>query len=78
MLIKIKVKTNAEEETVEKIPKELFSEKGFEGIYYVKLKKSPESGAANIELLKLLKKYFKKEVKIKSGFTSKIKIIEVL
>lgn len=67
MKIKIKVKPNSgKSEVIEK-----------EENYIVHLKSPPENNKANIELLKLLKKYFKKEVKIKSGFTSKIKIIEV-
>lgn len=45
--------------------------------YLIYLKSAPEDGKANIELLKLLKKYFKKEVRIKSGKTSKNKIVEV-
>ncbi|MFZ1971187.1 MAG: DUF167 domain-containing protein [Candidatus Nanoarchaeia archaeon] len=44
--------------------------------YKVYLKSPPSDNKANIELVKLLHKYFKKEVAIKSGFTSKNKIIE--
>ena len=78
MLIKVKVKTNSNKESVEKISPELFSEEGYEGLYFVKLKSSPEGGKANLELLKVLTRYFKKEVKIKSGFTSREKVVEVL
>ena len=77
MKIKLKVKAHAGENSVEKIPPALFSEPGFEGMYYVKTKAPPEGGQANLELLKVLKKYFGKEVKILSGFTSNIKIVEV-
>ena len=77
MKIKIKVKPNAGEQGVEKISSELFSEEGFEGLYFVKLKSSAEEGKANLELIKLLSKYFGREVKITSGFTSKMKIVEV-
>jgi len=77
MKIKIKVKTNAPENDIEKISSELFNEDGYEGLYYVKLKASPQGGKANMELLKVLTKYFKKEVKIKSGYTSRDKVIEV-
>jgi len=67
MIIRIKVKPNSSEQSVEKV------EEG----YVVKLKSAPEGGKANMELVKLLKKYFNLEVKIKSGFTSKHKIVEV-
>jgi len=77
MKIKVKVKTNAGEQSVERIPSEIFSEEGYEGLYFVKLKSSPEGGKANLELLNVLKKSFGKEVKIKSGFTSKMKVVEV-
>jgi uncharacterized protein (TIGR00251 family) len=76
--IKIKVKPNSGKQSVEKISPELFSEEGFEGLYFVKLKSSTEEGKANLELIKILTKYFEREVKIKSGFTSRKKIIEVL
>lgn len=49
-----------------------------EGYLLVYLKSPPENNKANIELLKLLKKHFKKEIKIKSGFSSKNKIIEFI
>jgi len=77
MLIKTKVKPHSGEQSVEKISPELFSEEGYEGLYHVKLKAAPESGEANLELLKVLKKHFGKEVKIKSGYTSRLKVIEV-
>ena len=48
------------------------------GFYIVRLKSPPKDNKANIELLKLLKKYFKKNLKIKSGFNSRKKIIEIL
>lgn len=78
MLIKIKVKTNTPKDEVEKISSELFNEKGYEGLYYVKLKASPQGGKANLELLKVLTRYFKKEVKIKSGYTSRDKVVEII
>ena len=68
MKLKIKVKPNSGEQSVEK--------KGDE--FIVKLKSAPENNKANLELVKVLKKYFGKEVKIKSGFTSRRKIVEVL
>lgn len=67
MIIKIKVKPNSGKQEVVK-----------EGENYVAyLKSVPEERKANIELLKLLKKYFNRKIKIKSGFTSRNKIIEI-
>ena len=77
MKIRVKVKTNSGRQSVEKIPEDIFSEEGFEGLYFVKLKSTPEGNKANIELLKVLSRHFGCEVKIKSGFTSKKKIVEV-
>ena len=68
MKIKIKVKPNSSQEKIEKISDEE---------YEVWIKEKPVDGKANIELLKLLKKYFGREVKIKSGFTSRRKIVEI-
>ena len=67
MKLKIKVKPNSKEQGVEKK----------EDYYLVKLKSAPKNNRANIELLKLLKKHFKKEAKIKSGFASRNKIVEL-
>ncbi len=77
MLIKIKVKPNSSEQSVERISSELFSEKGYEGLYLVRLKSSAEEGKANLELIKVLSKYFGREVKIKRGFTSRNKVVEI-
>ncbi|MBU2503990.1 MAG: DUF167 domain-containing protein [Nanoarchaeota archaeon] len=68
MKIKINVKPNSGKQEIEK--------EG-EG-YVVCLKSAPENGKANVELLKLLQRYFKREVKIKSGVRGRNKIIEVL
>lgn len=68
MKIQVKVRPGAKEQSVEKV----------EDLYFVRLKSRPEEGKANLELLKLLKKHFNKDVKIKSGFTSRNKIVEVL
>jgi uncharacterized protein (TIGR00251 family) len=64
----MKVHANSSQEKVKKI-----SEKEIE----VWIKQKPIDGKANLFLEKFLKKYFGKEVKIVSGFTSKNKIIEV-
>ena len=48
--------------------------------YIVSLKSAPEDNKANIELLKLLKKYFKVEVqdiKIIKGKASKNKLVKI-
>ena len=68
MKIKIKIHSNSSQEKIEKI-----SENEFE----VWIKEKPIQGKANEELIKLLKKYFRKPVKIVFGFNSKIKLIEV-
>jgi len=68
MLIKLKVRPNAGRQNIEKK----------NGFYLVELKSRPENNKANAELIKLLKKHFGKEVKIKSGFTSRNKIVEVI
>lgn len=45
-------------------------------IVKIYLKSQPENGKANEELLKILKKHFGKRFRIKSGFTSKNKVVE--
>lgn len=68
MKIKIKVHTSTSQEKIERI-----SDKEYE----IWIKEKPVKGKANKELLKLLKKYFNKEVEIVSGESSKNKIINV-
>ena len=43
----------------------------------VEIKSIPQKGKANKEIVKELKKYFKKEIKIISGLKSKEKIVEI-
>lgn len=69
MRINIKVQPNSGRQEIQQI-----SEKE----YKVFLKKSPEDNKANLELIKLLKKYFKKETNIIRGFTSKRKVVEII
>ena len=65
--IKIKVKPSSSKQSIEK-----------DGdTYLVNVKSPPENNKANIELIKLLEKYFKKSVRIKMGFKGKNKIVEV-
>lgn len=48
------------------------------GAYIVYVEASPEKGKANMEVMKVLSKHFKKRVEIIRGFTSKNKIIKIL
>ncbi|MFA5764114.1 MAG: DUF167 domain-containing protein [archaeon] len=43
----------------------------------VEIKSTPEKGKANKEIIKELKKFFKSDIKMLSGFKSKEKIIEI-
>lgn len=67
--INIKLHPNSSQEKIEEI------EKNKE--YEIWIKEKPIDGKANIALEKILKKHFKKEVKIIKGLKSKNKIIEV-
>jgi uncharacterized protein (TIGR00251 family) len=67
MLLNVKVKPNAKESRIEKI----------NDSYVVYVKASPQDNKANIEVVKLLKKYFSKDVIIVRGLKSKNKIVEV-
>ena len=68
MIIKLKVKPNSSEQSIEKVGED----------YLVKLKSLPKDGKANLELIKFLGKHFGCEVKIKSGFNSRRKIVEII
>ena len=68
MKIRVKVKPNSKKSGIEKIGDRL---------YFVKLTSLPINNKANIELVESLKKYFKKNIKIISGFNSRIKTIEI-
>jgi len=68
MKIKIKLHSNSSQEKISKIS---------DGNYEVWLKEKAVDNRANLKLVKVLKKYFGKEVKIKSGFTSRMKVVEV-
>jgi uncharacterized protein (TIGR00251 family) len=63
MRIEVKVKTNSGRSEI------------VEDVVYVKAQ--PENGKANIEVVKLFTKKFKKPAKIVKGFTSKKKVIEI-
>jgi len=68
MKLKIKVKPNSGKQEIIKI---------FPEEYKVFLKSPPENNKANIELIKLLSKYFKTHVRIIRGNKSHEKIVEV-
>lgn len=68
MKLHIKLHPNSSQEKVEKIS---------EDKYEIWIKEKPIEGKANIELVKILKKYFKKDVKIVNGLKSKNKIADI-
>lgn len=68
MIIKIKVKANAGKQEVIKVDNRK---------YEVSLRSKAENNKANLELLKLLRRYFKKDIRIIAGVRSKNKILEV-
>ncbi|VVB76128.1 putative ACR, YggU family [Candidatus Tiddalikarchaeum anstoanum] len=67
MIISVKVKTNSPVENVERI----------DDYYKVCLTNKPVNGRANSELVKLLKRHFKKNVEIVSGEFSNKKLIKI-
>ncbi len=76
MKIKVKVSPWAKNKNI-RIEKDLFSN---EEIYFVKLTARPVAGAANKALIQDLAEYFnvrKGQVRIVSGETSRVKIVEV-
>jgi uncharacterized protein (TIGR00251 family) len=69
MLIKIEVKASAKVEELKVI----------ENNYYkIRVKASREKGKANRAVIKILKKYFGKDVRIVSGHSSTVKVLEVV
>ncbi len=69
MRVLITVKTNANDNSIEKID---------DRYYKVCLKERPVEGKANLLLIKLLSKYFNGRARIVSGFNSKKKMVEIL
>jgi len=67
MIIKIKVKANSKKN-------EIIKEDAF---YRVNVKSPAEDNKANIEVIKLLTRHFKKKVKIIKGLRSKEKLISL-
>lgn len=68
MIINLKVRPRAGRQEIKKI-----SDKD----YLIFLKSAPENNKANIELIKLLGKYFDKDVRIIKGKSSMRKTVEV-
>ena len=68
-MIKVRVKPNAGKQEIEKISDEE---------YRVSLKSFAQDNKANVELLKLMKKYLKKNFRIVTGFKSKDKLIDFI
>ncbi len=68
MRIKIKVHTNSSQQKIERRK---------ENIYEVWLKEKPINNKANEKLIKILREYLKRQVKIISGLKSKNKTIEL-
>lgn len=69
--MKVIVKTNKKDSKVVSYNKDTDT-------YIIELKSKPIDSKANIELLKLLSKYLKKNFMISSGHKSKIKILKEL
>lgn len=67
MKINVKLHPNSSQEKIEKV------DFGLE----VWIKEKPIDGKANIKLEKILKKYFRKPVKIVSGLKSRNKVVEL-
>jgi len=68
MIIVVKARPNSGKQEVKKVS---------DSEYIVYLKKPAEDNKANIELVKLLKKHFLKDIKIIKGLKSKNKIVGV-
>ena len=68
MKIHVKTHPNSSKEEIKKIN---------DGEFEVWFKEKAIDNKANEKLVKILKKYFGKPIKIKSGFTSRNKILEV-
>jgi uncharacterized protein (TIGR00251 family) len=67
-MIKVTVKPNSEEETMEKVSDDQ---------YLLKVKEPAKKGRANAAAVKLLHRHFKKRVRIIRGFSDRDKIIEI-
>lgn len=68
--VKVIVKTNAGKSEVLEYDEE-------KQAYRIKVKEPPEKGKANLAVVKLMSRHFKKPARIVSGFTSKEKLVEI-
>lgn len=68
MKLKIEVKPNSKKQEIEKISNQK---------YKIHLTSEPQKGKANVELLRLIKKHFKKQARIIKGLKSKNKVVEL-
>ena len=68
MKVKIKLHPSSSQEKIEKIN---------EDEYEVWMREKPIDGKANEELIRVLKKYFRKSVEIIHGFNSRIKMVDI-
>ena len=68
MIINIRVKANSKKQEIKKLSKKN---------YLINLKQPPENNKANLELIKLLKKHLKEDIKIIKGHRSKNKVVKV-
>ena len=71
MKFRIKVKPYAAEDKIQKLP---------DGSFLVHVKAPPADGKANEKVIEVLSEYFKRpkqNIKIRSGFTGRHKIVEV-
>ncbi len=66
-IIKVKVKVNQSNNSIEKK----------DDYYLLKIKEKTENNKANIEIIKFLRKYFKKDIKIIKGLKSRDKLIRL-
>jgi len=68
MKIKVKLHPNSSQEKISQI-----DEKDYE----VWIKEKPIDNKANASLIKILKKHFRKNIEIKSGFKGRNKVVEL-
>ena len=68
MKVRVKVHPSSSQEKIVQVDK---------ASYEIWLKEKSIDGKANMKLLKLLKKYFKRDVELVSGKTSRKKIVEL-
>ena len=68
MIINIRVKANSKKQEIKKLSTTN---------YLINLKQPPENNKANLDLIKLLKKHLKEDIKIIKGHRSKNKVVKV-